>query len=168
MREQKNNQKIWGLAFLLVSLSMGMLLVVDGRILMKANAGASKPKIFAQALVEKTAAKHAELAGLELATVPPDQHDCVTIAATDAKEIGDKCEKGELIVMETGKPTVEKEEDGFDVTLPLHVGGKTIGFIGRGFKPGQDEAGLLGQANPIAKELESQIPSKAKLFEAEK
>jgi hypothetical protein len=168
MQEQRNNKKILGLAFLLLSLSMGMLLVLDGQILIKANAGATKPRIFAQALVEKTVAKHPELASLELATIPPDQHECVTIAATDAKEIGDKCEKGELIVMRTGKPTVEKEEDGFDVTLPLHVGGKTIGFIGMDFRPGQDEAGLLGHADQIAKELESQIPSKAKLFEAEK
>ena len=127
-----------------------------------------KDKTFAQALVEGTVAKHAELAGLELATTPPDGHDCVTIAATDVKEMGDKCDKGELAVMKTGKATVEKESDGYDVTLPLHVSGKTIGIIGMDFKPDQQESGLVDRAKIIAKEVEDQIPAKSKLFEAAK
>jgi hypothetical protein len=134
----------------------------------QANPAASgaKRRIFAQVLVESTVAKHAELAGLELGTTPPDGHDCTTIAATDAKEMGDKCDKGELAVMKTGKPTVEKEGDGYDVTLPLHVSGKTIGIIGMDFKLDQKESGLVDRANVIAKEVEDQIPAKSKLFEA--
>src|ERR1700730_14547522 len=136
----------------------------------QANPAASgaKRRIFAQVLVESTVAKHAELAGLELGTTPPDGHDCTTIAATDAKEMGDKCDKGELAVMKTGKPTVEKESDGYDVTLPLHVSGKTIGIIGMDFKLDQKESGLVDRANVIAKEVEDQIPAKSKLFEAAK
>jgi hypothetical protein len=80
--------------------------------------------------------------------------------------MGDKCDKGELAVMKTGKPTVEKEGDGYDVTLPLHVSGKTIGIIGMDFKLDQKESGLVDRANVIAKELEDQIPAKSKLFEA--
>lgn len=166
MKEKVKDLKTWGPAFLLLSLSIGLLPVLGGRIPTTAKAGSTKPRIFAQALVEETVAKHPELTGLELATTPPDQQVCVTIAATDPKEIGDECDKGELTVIRTGKPTVEKEKDGFDVTLPLHVSGKIIGFIGMEFKSGQDEAGLLVRANPIAKELESRTPSKAKLFEA--
>jgi hypothetical protein len=134
----------------------------------QANPAASgaKRRIFAQVLVESTVAKHAELAGLELGTTPPDGHDCTTIAATDAKEMGDKCDKGELAVMKTGKPTVEKEGNGYDVTLPLHVSGKTIGIIGMDFKLDQKESGLVDRANVIAKEVEDQIPAKSKLFEA--
>jgi hypothetical protein len=128
----------------------------------------TKSRIFAQVLVESTVAKHPELAGLELATTPPDAQDCVTIAATDAAEMGDKCDKAELAVMKTGKPTVEKEGDGYDVTLPLHVSGETIGIIGMDFKLDQKELGLVDRAKSIAKEVEGQIPAKSTLFEAAK
>ena len=139
-----------------------------GRGLAKPIPSDAKSKSFAQALVEDMLAKHHELEGLGLATTPPGGHDCVTIADTDAKELGDKCDKGELAVMETGKSTVEKEKDGYDVTVPLHVSGKTIGIIGMDFKLDQQEAGLLDRAKVIAKEVEDQIPSKSKLFESSK
>jgi hypothetical protein len=118
--------------------------------------------------VEDTLAKHPELEGFGLATTPQDGGDCVTIADTDAKELGDKCDKGELAVMKSGKSTLEKESDGFDVTIPLHVSGKTIGIIAMDFKLDQKEAGLMDRAKVIAKEVEDQIPSKSKLFEAAK
>jgi hypothetical protein len=70
--------------------------------------------------------------------------------------------------MKTGQPTVEKEGDGYDVTLPLHVSGKTIGIIGMDFKLDQKESGLVDRASVIAKEVEDQIPAKSKLFEAAK
>jgi len=136
----------------------------------QANPAASKAKgrIFAQALVEETVSKHPELVGLELATIPPHGHDCITIAATDAKEMGDKCSSAEVGIIKTGNPTVEKEGDGYDVTLPLHVSGKTIGIIGMDFKLDQQESGLVDRAKIIAKEVEDQIPAKSKLFEAAK
>jgi hypothetical protein len=126
----------------------------------------AKGRIFAQALVEDTVAKHPELVGLELATNPPNKHDCITIAATDTKEMGDKCDNAELAVMKTGNATVEKESDGYDVTLPFHVSGKTIGIIGMDFKLDQQESGLVDRAKTIAKEVEDQIPAKSSLFEA--
>ena len=61
-----------------------------------------------------------------------------------------------------------KEGDGYDVTLPLHVSGKTIGIIGMDFKLDQKESGLVDRASVIAKEVEDQIPAKSKLFEAAK
>ena len=128
----------------------------------------TKAKIFAQALVEDTVAKHPELAGLGLATTPPDGHDCVTIADTDSKELGDKCDVGELHVLKTGKSTLEKEGDAYDVTMPLHVGKKKIGIIGMDFKLDQKEEGLMGRAELIAREVENQIHTKAKLFESAK
>jgi hypothetical protein len=162
---KKQQKTMSNSARLLVAASVLMLAVFACR--GHANP-AAKRRIFAQVLVESTVAKHVELAGLELATTPPDGHDCTTIAATDVKEMGDKCDKGELAVMKTGKPTVEKESDGYDVTLPLHVSGKTIGIIGMDFKLDQKESGLVDRANVIAKEVEDQIPAKSKLFEAAK
>ena len=165
---KKQQKTMSNSARLLVAASVLMLAVLASQGQANPAASGAKRRIFAQVLVESTVAKHAELAGLELATTPPDGHDCTTIAATDVKEMGDKCDKGELAVMKTGKPTVEKEGDGYDVTLPLHVSGKTIGIIGMDFKLDQKESGLVDRANVIAKELEDQIPAKSKLFEAAK
>jgi len=165
MPTRKQQKTMYSSVLPLVAVFALMLAVLASR--GQANP-AAKRRIFAQVLVESTVAKHAELAGLELATTPPDGHDCTTIAATDVKEMGDKCDKGELAVMKTGKPTVEKEGDGYDVTLPFHVSGKTIGIIGMDFKLDQKESGLVDRANLIAKEVEDQIPAKSKLFEAAK
>ena len=150
------------------AITMLTLAAFLGQGLAKPTPTDAKSKTFAQALVEGTAAKHPELEGIGLATTSPDGQDCVTIADTDAKELGDKCDKGELAVMKTGKSTVEKEGDGYDVTVPLHVSGKTIGIIGMDFRLDQQEAGLLDRAKVIAKEVEDQIPSKAKPFEPAK
>jgi hypothetical protein len=167
MTQATNQQKAdYGWRALLTATYTFTLAVFIVHGLAKPTASAAKGKIFAQAVVERTVAKHPELEGLGLATVPPNGQDCVTIADTDAKELGDKCDKGELAVMNTGKSTVEKEGDGYDVTVPLHVGGKTIGIIGMDFKLDQQEAGLLDRAKVIAKEVEEQIPTKSKLFEA--
>ena len=155
--------------FLLLTVSIFSLAALVTHALANSTSSATnKERTFAQALVEDTLAKHPGLSGLGLATTPADGRDCVTIADTDPKELGDKCDKGEVAVMETGNPTVEKEGDGYDVTLPLHVSGKTIGIIGMDFKLDQEEAGLLDRAKAIAKEIEDQIPSKSKLFEAAK
>jgi hypothetical protein len=138
----------------------------------KGAAGAARAgKTQAQKLVETTVANHHELSGLELSTTPPGKQTCVTIAATDPKELGEKCDEDEFAAMRTAKPFVEKEKDGYDVTLPLHdANGKVIGTLGMDFKraPGQQESEVIEQAKKIAREVEKQIPSKVKLFEATK
>ena len=164
--KQQNLPRV--LAFVFAATLMLTLTALANPWASKVAASDTKAKIFAQALVEDTVAKHPELAGLGLATTPPDGHDCVTIADTEPKELGDKCDMGELHVMKTGKSTLEKEGDGYDVTMPLHVGKKKIGIIGMDFKLDQKEEGLMGRAETIAKEVESQIPTKAKLFESAK
>lgn len=132
----------------------------------------AKAKIYAQRLVEDVSAAHPEITGLELATTPPKETHCVTIAATEAKEIGEKCDKDELTAMKTNKPFVEKEKENgqevYDVTLPLHdSAGNVIGTVGMDFKsnPDQQEAKIRKIAQRIAKEVEAQIPAKRKLFE---
>jgi hypothetical protein len=167
-RTEKQKKLMWAPALVPLTVCGFTLAVLVTGALANPSAPSTQKRIFAQALVENTLAKHPGLAGVGLATVPPEGHDCVTIADTDAKELGDKCDKGEVAVMKTGKPTVEKEGDGYDVTLPLHVSGKSIGIIGMDFKLDQEEAGLLDRAKAIAKEMEDQISSKAKLFEPAK
>lgn len=164
-RTSRQEKARWIPALLLSSICVFMVTAMASRIPANPTTPSAKGRIFAQALIEDTLAKHPELSGLELATAAPDGHECVTIAATDAKEIGEKCDNGDLAVMRTGKPSVEKESDSYDVTLPLQIGGTRIGIIGMDFKLDQKEAGLLDRARAIAREIESRIPSKSKLFE---
>ena len=68
--------------------------------------------------------------------------------------------------MRTGKPFVEKERDGYDVSLPLHdAAGNAIGAVGIDLKleAGQTKASVIEQAKKIAGEMEKQISSKAAL-----
>ena len=165
MKNAQNEPKMRRTVILLLSLPLFLLAARAGRVPPQES---PKGKIFAQILVEQTLVNHSELAGVELATTPLNGGHCITIAATDTKEIGDKCDTGELGVMKTEKPTVEKESDGYDVTLPLHVEGKTIGIIAMDFKWGEKELGLLKRAKAIAAEIENQITVKTRLFESAK
>lgn len=134
--------------------------------LASAQKAARTGKSFAQKLVEATQAKHPEADEIGISTMT--RRGCFGIASTDKGDIGEKCEKDDITPMQTGKPYVEKEKDGFDVSVPLHdSAGKVIGTLGVGFKPaaGQTEASVTEQAQKIAAEMEAQIPSKAKLFE---
>ena len=133
------------------------------------------PKIFAQKLVEDTLAAHPEIGGLELSTTPPNKTDCVTIAASDPSEIGEKCDKEELTAMKTNTPFVEKEtENGkkiFAVTVPIHdASGNVIGTVGIDFARNSDaeQAKITERAKQIGTELEVKLKSKAKMFESVK
>ncbi len=126
-------------------------------------------KILAQQLVDAAVKMHHQLSGLELSATPPGKQACVTIAATEAKDLGEKCDEDEFTALRTRKPFVEKEADGYDITLPLHdASGILIGTLGMDFKPepGQQGSKVVAQAQQIASEIEKQIPSKAKLLEA--
>jgi len=137
-----------------------------------AQTAGRQPKIYAQKLLEDALAVHPEVSGLELASTPADKKECVTIASTDPKEIGEKCDKDESTAMQTNQPFVEKEREKglevYDVTMPLHdSAGKVIGTVGMDFRAGtgQNRAKVIASARQIAKELEARIPSKEKLFE---
>jgi hypothetical protein len=131
-----------------------------------ASQGTAKANMFAQQLVEATQATHPEADEIGISAVA--SHGCRTIASTDPGDIGEACEKDDSEPMRTGKPFVEKEKDGFDISVPLHdSNGKLVGSVGIGFKPraGQTEAALVDLARKIAGEMEAQISSKSTLFE---
>lgn len=124
------------------------------------------PKTLAQKLVAEAQVRHPEVTevGISAATA----RGCRTIASTDPGDVNEKCEEDDARPMRTGKPFVEKERDGYDVSLPLHdAAGKMIGAVAIEFKlsPGQTRAQVLAQARKIAGEMEKQIPSKASLNE---
>jgi len=121
----------------------------------------------AQKIVAELKAAHPEITSLELSAARSEHEVCKTIAATEAKEIGQKCDNDELTAIRTNRPFVEQEKDEFDATLPIHdAAGKIIGTVGMDFKasPGQTKERVTQQAKQIVAELEKRIPSRAELF----
>lgn len=108
----------------------------------------------------------AQITGLELAATKPGD-GCKTIAATEATEVGEKCDKDELTAMKSNRPFVEQEKDEFDVTLPLHDStGKIIATAEMDFKRerGRTKATVAVEAQKIAAELEKRLTSLDDLF----
>jgi hypothetical protein len=131
--------------------------------------GALPPgQIFAQKLVNHLAAIHPELVRIGLHVTPPNREQNIIVASNVPAKIGQTSDPEDLAAMKSGKPVVLKEGGNFDVTLPLHdSAGMLIGAIGLTFEPraGEGEAGAIRRAQSTARELERQIPSRAKLFE---
>lgn len=130
----------------------------------RAQTATHRTKTMAQKLVEDTHAQHPEATEIGIVTI--SARGCRTIASTDSKDIGEKCEAGDSAPMKTGKPYVEKEKDGYDISQLLHdASGKAIGAVGIEFKleAGQTAANMTEKAKQIASEMEKQIPSKAAL-----
>src|SRR5579885_2847093 len=124
-------------------------------------AWAQAVKIMARTVAEEVKAAHPEITGLEIAASRPGE-SCKTIAATEANEVGQKCDKDELTAMKTNRPFVEKERTEFDATLPLHdQSGKVIGTAGMDFKlePGRTQATVTEAARKIVAELEKRLNS---------
>jgi hypothetical protein len=162
----KETQRIRAFLVLVGMAPLAALLISMLPVLTFAQTKTHTGKSFAQKLVEATQAKHSESDEISISAIT--SRGCIGIASTDKSDIGGKCEKEDSEPMRTGKPVVEKEKDGFDVSLPLHDStGEIIGAVGVGFKPapGQTEASVTELARKIAAEMEAQIPSKAKLLE---
>lgn len=126
----------------------------------------ARPRLYAQQLVEQALAAHPEVAGVALAA--RSEQGCTTIAATDPKEVGEACDEDEVGPMRSGQPHVQKEKDGFDITVPLYdAAGAIVGAVGMDFKPAPAQSGseLVERAQTIARELRPWIASKAKLFD---
>jgi len=131
-----------------------------------------RPKSSRKKLVTETLAAHPELTGVEIAATPPGKAHCITIASTEIKGIGEKCDKDEFAAMKTNKPFVEREnevgKEVYDVTIPIHDStGKVIATAGLDFKPEPNQTNdrITQRSLQIAGELDAKLPSKNKLFE---
>ena len=127
---------------------------------------AQSNNIFAQKVVEEIKAAHPEITGLEVAAIKPGK-GCQTIAATEAKEIGQKCDKDGLTARKTNRPFVEQEKTEFDVTLPIHdSAGKIIATAGMDFnlETGRTKETVVAEALKIGAELERRLTSMSELF----
>ena len=135
-----------------------------------AHPSPSPGQTLAHRLVRDMVAKHSDvLSAMELAVLSGDR--CATVASTDPKDIGEKCDADEKEPIRTGQPDVEaptKEDPVYDITQALHdASGNLVGAVGMDIKPsaGKDRAAVVVVAKELLRELEAQIPSKAKLVE---
>ena len=122
----------------------------------------------AQRLVRQFVSEHSgDLAAIEIALLSGAK--CVTVAATDPKDVGEACDDDENRPIRTGVPNVDeptKEDPVYDITQALHdQSGRLIGAVGMDIKPvaNGDRASALARANTLLRELEARIPSAAAL-----
>jgi hypothetical protein len=124
--------------------------------------------IAAQKAVDEVAARHPEIATLEILAARSASEACRTVAATDTREIGRTCDADALALMKSGRMAIDKERDGFDVAVPLHdASGSIIGLVGITFRtaPGQTRVTVAERARQIAAELEKRLVTRQGLFE---
>ncbi len=120
----------------------------------------------AQRLVDSAHARHPDADEIGILANTPE--GCYGIASTDQSDVGEKCEADDVGPMRTGKPSVEKEGRGFDVSVVLHdAKGRTVGVLAVGFegRPGRTEASAREITEKMAAEMAHRIPSKEKLLE---
>src|SRR5260370_15840431 len=144
-------------------------LLVFGPVIARICAQVPLAKNYAQSLVERTLARHPEVATLAMHVTPPNSADNVIIASNFGR-IGKQADGDDLGVIKTGKPKMEvgKTGDRFSVELPLQdVSGDTIGALAIAFpyKAGEDKAEFLKLAEKIRDELRRRITNAANLVE---
>ena len=126
-------------------------------------------RFYAQKLVEDVRARHPEVIYLNLRTIPPGRTESFKVASSPPSR-GGKSDQADLDA-EHGKPLVEQIKEApqeFRVLLPLRDrSGKIIGNIATRMKlaPGETASDARKLAEKVDRELQSGIPSKAKLFD---
>ena len=127
-------------------------------------------KTYAQALVDREAARHPELLEIALYVTRPGTPGNVIIAANDATKLGRKAGAGELAVLKTGTQTAAVSSDGsrFEVVLPLQdASARTLGVLSATFayKGGADTHAMDAEAKTIRAELRRRISHVRNLLE---
>ncbi len=125
---------------------------------------------YAQDLVVATKNAHPELQKLGLHAIPPGQKEYAIIANAIPGKIGKESSAADLSVVNSGTPTVRKDESGrfFDLCLPLSdAAGRPIGItvmeIPYAFAKDPDDA--LAKATAVRDQMQRQIASRVQLFE---
>jgi hypothetical protein len=129
----------------------------------------SQPSTYAQHLVDRTLAKHADVLVLALHVTPPKSKENVIIASNIGR-IGKAADADDLAVIRTGRAKLEVNQAGdrFEVELPLlDVSGDRIGALGVvfPFKAGDDKTARQKQAEQIRDELKRRISHVENLVE---
>jgi hypothetical protein len=124
---------------------------------------------FAQQLLREVVQRHPEIKGMEMAGLRGD--GCVTIAATDAGDIGDTCDGKEKRALRSGEPDVEaptRREPAYIIAEALHdADGALVGLLITDIAPnaGEGRDAVLARARAIRQEIEARIPSGAHLIQ---
>src|SRR5260370_39576469 len=147
----------------------GVAMLVFGSAMARICAQAQPAKNYAQSLIERTLARHPEVATLAMHVTPPNSADNVIIAYNFGR-IGKEADEDDVGVIKTGKPNVEvgKTGDRLGVELLLQdVSGDTIGALAVAFpyRAGEDKAESLKLAEKIRDELRRRITNAANLVE---
>jgi hypothetical protein len=126
-------------------------------------------KIYAQELVDRTAAKHPDLLVIVMHVTPPKTDGNIVIASNIGR-IGKPGDEDDLRVITTGKPNLEVGHGGarYEVELALcDVAGETIGALGLvwPYKVGQDKAPFEKKAEAIRDALAKRILNAANLMD---
>jgi hypothetical protein len=126
-------------------------------------------KIYAQELVDRTAAKHPDLLVIVMHVTPPKADGNVVIASNIGR-IGKPGDEDDLRVIATGKPNLEVGHRGarYEVELVLRdVAGETIGALGLvwPYQAGQDKAAFERKAEAIRDALAKRILNTANLMD---
>src|SRR6266852_6283793 len=124
---------------------------------------------YAQSLIDRALAKHPDVATLAMHVTPPNSPDNVIIASNFGR-IGKKADDDYLAVIKTGQPKSEigKNGDRFSIELPLQdVSADTVGALAVAFpyKPGNDRAKFVRQAEQVRDELRRRITNAGNLVE---
>lgn len=123
-------------------------------------------RTFAQALVDKTLARHPEVIILAAHATPPGSRTNV-IVGSNIGRIGKEADEDDLRVIEKGETNREVNGRRFEAELPLDdAHGKRIGALGVVFKyrDGDDKEALVRRAEKIRNEMAKEIASPAALM----
>jgi hypothetical protein len=117
---------------------------------------------YAQRVLRDVMRRHPQLIGMELAA--RRGNGCVTVAATDAGDIGHTCDAGERQQMRAGESQVEEPsaaDPAYVITEPLRdASGQIMGLIMMDIRPERGgRAAALARARAARLEVESRIRS---------
>ncbi|HEX5138355.1 MAG TPA: hypothetical protein VFY93_15370 [Planctomycetota bacterium] len=119
----------------------------------------------AQEVVDRVAAKHADLVRLTLHAVPKGKTECTQLASTMAKRRGKPSDPEDRDAMRTGREIVLDEPGAIDVTVPiLKKDGKATAIAGVTLPvaSGADRNAVVGRARAIAAEVEAEVRAAGK------
>lgn len=128
------------------------------------NDGAPAP--YAQALVERTLARHPDLRILAFHVTPPGRPENM-IVASNIGRIGKVADADDLQVIQTGAPRAEQTKTGYSVELVLFdASRRPVGALGTTFAytPGDDVGEIVRRATAVRDELAAEIPDLSSLF----
>ena len=123
-------------------------------------------RTFAQALVDKTLARHPEVIILAAHATPPGSKTNV-IVGSNIGRIGKEADEDDLRVIEKGETNREVNGRRFEAELPLNdAHGRRIGALGVVFRyrPGDDKEALVRAAEKIRDSMAREIVSPAALM----